>query len=110
LRTYPGSLLVLIAPALVAADAAVWVVAVRGGWAHEKARATRELIGWLPRLARERRAIQSERTISAGEFAAGLISELSSPYLGGLTESSRLRAALGAYWAFVRWLLRSPRG
>jgi GT2 family glycosyltransferase len=104
-RTYPTALLALVLPALLAAEIAVWGLALRGGWAREKARATFELIRWLPRLRRERRAIQAQRTVSASTFALGLTAELSSPYLGRLADSVVIRKVLARYWELVRLLL-----
>lgn len=105
-RTYPTPLLVLLAPALLATELALAPVSIAGGWGAEKVAATRELLGALPRLLRERRAIQRGAHASPGEFAACLTPELSSPYLG---RSARLRPlvwALRAYWAVVQALLR----
>ncbi len=106
LRTYPSSLLVLVLPALVAAEVAVWAVALRGGWARMKARATLDVLRALPRLVRERRAIQTERLVSAASFAAVMTAELSSPYLGRVGGNPALAAALRAYWRVVLVLLR----
>jgi hypothetical protein len=59
----------------------------------------------MPRLLRERREIQSRRTIGAGEFAAALTADLSSPYLGRAGSVAPLRWALRAYWSLVLALL-----
>jgi hypothetical protein len=82
------------------------VVATAGGWLPQKLRAWGTTLIWLPRLLRERRAIQSARRITAGEFAAGLTAELDSPFLGAAGRSRALGAVLGAYWGLVRRLLR----
>lgn len=71
-----------------------------------KALATADLIVALPRLAHERRVIQATRRIDAATFAAGMTSELSSPYLGAVGRSATLRRVLGLYWALVCSLLR----
>ena len=55
---------------------------------------------------RERKAIQRERTISAGEFASFLTPDLDSAYLGRAAGLAPLRWALRGYWALVRLLLR----
>lgn len=108
LRTYPAPLLVLLAPALLLTELALIPASVAGGWGHQKLRAAVEGVGALPRVLRERRAIQSRRTISSAEFAAGLTPELSSPYLGAVTRVALLRWALRAYWSLVRVLLGVP--
>jgi GT2 family glycosyltransferase len=107
IRTYPAALLALLAPALLATELALVVVATAGGWLPQKLRAWGATLVWLPRLLRERRAIQRARRISAGEFAAGLTAELDSPYLGAAARSRVLGAVLGAYWGLVRRLLRA---
>jgi N-acetylglucosaminyl-diphospho-decaprenol L-rhamnosyltransferase len=108
-RTYPAALLVLLAPALLVAEMGIWLVALRQGWATMKARATRELIGWLPRLVAERRAIQRARTVDAATFAATLVSGLDSPYLGSVGRNQALAAALGGYWRVVQAVLAIVR-
>ncbi|MET0127314.1 MAG: hypothetical protein ABW249_01905, partial [Solirubrobacterales bacterium] len=87
-------------------ELALVVVAAAGGWLPQKLRAWGETIVWLPRLLAERRRIQAARTIGAGEFAAGLSASLGSAYLGRAGRSRALDAALRAYWAVVRALLR----
>jgi GT2 family glycosyltransferase len=75
-RTYPTRLLVLVSPALLALELALWPAALAGGWAPAKARATADVLRALPRLRRERRAIQATRTVAVADFAAGLTPEL----------------------------------
>ena len=106
IRAYPAALLLLLAPALLATELALVVVAAAGGWLPQKLRAWGETVVWLPRLLAERRRIQAARTIGAGEFAAGLSASLGSAYLGRAGRSRALDAALRAYWAMVRALLR----
>lgn len=105
LRCYPGPLLALVAPALLATEAGIWATAVRGRWASMKALATLDLIRLLPRLLAERRQIQATRTIGAAEFAAGLTDELNSAYLGGLAHHPLVRGVVSGYWRLVRGLL-----
>jgi GT2 family glycosyltransferase len=107
IRTYPTALLLAIAPALAITEAALWVIALAGGWGAQKALATLDTARWLPRLLRERRAIQAHRRASAAVFAAGLSAELSSPYLGRANRSRVLAVALRGYWRAVQALLGS---
>jgi N-acetylglucosaminyl-diphospho-decaprenol L-rhamnosyltransferase len=109
IRTYPGALLALLAPALVGTELALVPVSAAGGWFGQKLLAWGDVLRWAPRLLRERREIQSQRAISAGEFARGLTAELESPYLGRAGHSRALRAALGAYWSLVKALLGASR-
>jgi hypothetical protein len=83
--------------------------AAAGGWLPQKLRAWGETLVALPRLLGERRAVQATRTISAGEFASGLVASLDSAYLGAAGRSRPLAAVLGAYWRVVLRLLGAPR-
>ncbi len=100
----------LISPALAAAELAIWLVAIRGGWARMKACATLDVVRALPRLRRERRAIQATRTIGAAAFAAGLTDELSSAYLGDLADNPWVARVLALYWRAVQALLARSGG
>jgi GT2 family glycosyltransferase len=101
IRTYPGALLTLLAPGLIATELALVFVAAAGGWLPQKVAAWADIVRWLPRLLRERRAIQAGRVVSAGAFARSLTAGLDSSYLGAAGRSRVLGAALGAYWRLV---------
>jgi GT2 family glycosyltransferase len=105
IRTYPAPLLWLLAPALLATEAAVLAAAVAGGWAGPKLASWADLARWLPRLWRERQAIAHTRAVGSRQFAAALTPALDSPYLGGVARSRLVGAALRAYWAVVLALL-----
>ena len=105
IRTYPGALLVLLAPALAATELALVVVAAAGGWLPQKLRAWGGTLAALPRLLGERREIQARRRVGAGEFARGLSAELDSPYLGAVGRSRALGLVLRGYWALVLTLV-----
>jgi GT2 family glycosyltransferase len=106
IRTYPGSLLLLLAPALLATELALVFVSLSGGWGRQKVLATIDTLRAMPRLLRERRAIQAGRRIGAGEFVAQLTPDLSSSYLGPAPLLAALSWPLRAYWWLVRALLR----
>jgi len=106
IRTYPAPLLVLLAPVLLATELALLLVAAAGGWGGQKLRADREVIGWLPRLLRERREIRRRRTVSAAEFASWLTPDLDSDLISPLVRSWPARLLLRGYWRLVRLLLR----
>jgi N-acetylglucosaminyl-diphospho-decaprenol L-rhamnosyltransferase len=107
LRCYPGPLLALLAPALVVTEVALLAVAAFGGWLPQKLAAAAETLRALPRLMRERRAIQATRTISSAEFAIWLTPDLDSPFLGRVGRLAALRFALRAYWWLVLRVLES---
>jgi N-acetylglucosaminyl-diphospho-decaprenol L-rhamnosyltransferase len=105
-RNYPGALLALLAPVLLATELALLLVAATGGWGRKKLRANLEFLRWLPRLLRERRQVQSQRTISAGEFASHLTPDLDSELISPLVRSRPARLLLRSYWQAVLYLLR----
>ena len=105
-RCYPGPLLLLLAPALVATEVALLAVAAAGGWLPQKLAATGETLRSLPRLLRERRSIQASRAVSSAEFAAWLTPDLDSPFLGAAGRIRPLRWGLRAYWRLVLSALR----
>jgi N-acetylglucosaminyl-diphospho-decaprenol L-rhamnosyltransferase len=109
IRTYPAPLLALLAPALVATELALVPVSLAGGWFGQKLLAWGDVLRWGPRLLRERRRIQGERAIGAGEFARGLTAELESPYVGGAARSRALSWMLRAYWSLALALLGASR-
>ncbi|HVY97108.1 MAG TPA: glycosyltransferase [Solirubrobacterales bacterium] len=104
-RAYPGALLALLAPALLATEVALLAVAAAGGWGRQKLRADLEFLRWLPRLLRERRELQETRAVSAAEFASWLTPDLDSPFISPLARSLPARLLLRGYWRAVRLLL-----
>jgi hypothetical protein len=100
-RCYPGPLLALVAPALLATEVALLGVAAAGGWLPQKLAATGDVARALPRLLRERRAVQGGRMISSAEFAAWLTPDLDSPNLPRFVCGGPVRAILRAYWRLV---------
>ncbi len=110
LRTYPGPVLRLAAPALVAIELFLLPYALVSGWGGAKLRALRGLFARLPAVRAERRRIQASEAIEPVEFALALSGRLSSPFLGGVGRSGPVNAILGAYWDFVIELLRRRQG
>jgi GT2 family glycosyltransferase len=105
-RTYPRAVLLAVAPALLATELALLVVAARAGWLPQKVAAMRETLGALPRLRRERRAVQATRAVSAIEFARWLTPDLDSPFLGTAGRLPVLRWGLRTYWRLALGVLR----
>jgi GT2 family glycosyltransferase len=101
IRTYPGELLLLVAPALLITELAIVVVSVHSGWWRQKLGAYADLVRWMPRLWRERRDIQSRRRTSTAEFARLLTPDLNSPFLGRVGRSRGVRLLSRVYWRFV---------
>ena len=105
-RVYPAPLLFLLAPALLATELALFAASAAGGWGGQKLAANLEVLGWLPRLLRERRQIQRRATVGSAEFASWLSADLDSPFIAGPARSRPVRLALRAYLGVVRALLR----
>src|SRR5919201_1191451 len=102
LGVYPARLLVLLAPALVAFEAALLLAASRGGWLRAKLRAQAAVLASLPAMLRRRRAVQATRRIAARAFAERLTASLDSPYLEGAARVPGVDAA-------QRWYRRAVR-
>jgi GT2 family glycosyltransferase len=106
IRVYPAPLLALTAPALLATELALIPASTAAGWGRQKLAAYAEVARWLPRLLRERRAVQATRAIGAAEFAEHLTPNLDSPFIPELARSAPVRLVLRAYWRAVLALLR----
>jgi N-acetylglucosaminyl-diphospho-decaprenol L-rhamnosyltransferase len=102
LGAYPGALLVLLAPALLAFEFALLVIAARDGWLVPKIRAQRAVLGSLRWALARRRRVQSVARVRAGGFAEALTASLDSPYLDAPAPLVALQAS---YWRLVRALL-----
>jgi GT2 family glycosyltransferase len=109
IRIYPGALLALLVPALLVTELALLPASLAGGWFRQKLLANLDVLRWLPRLLRERRAIQATRVVSAARFAAWLTADLDSPNLPGFVRRGPVRALLRAYWRLVRRALGARR-
>ncbi len=110
LRDYPGPLLALVMPALLLTELALLPIALAGGWLGAKLRANLDVLGALPRLLGERRAIQSRREVGSREFATVLVPELGSEYFGAVARWRPLRWGLRAYWSAVLAVLGVAAG
>jgi GT2 family glycosyltransferase len=110
IRTYPAPLLAALAPALLVTEVALLAASIAGGWIGYKLAAYGDTIRWLPRLLRERRAIQEARRCGAARFAAWMTPDLTSPYLGRAGRLAPQRWLLRGYWRGVRAVLGGGAG
>jgi GT2 family glycosyltransferase len=102
LTTYPGPLLALTLPALLAFELALLPLAAANGWLPSKLRAQAAVIRTLPWALRRRRRVQRARRVGVRAFAAPITASLESPYLGAAARLRPLVAAQAAYWRTVR--------
>ena len=99
---YPGRLLALLAPGLLAFEVALLLAAGRGGWLRAKLRSQAAVLRSLPAMLRRRRAIQATRRIAPRDFAGALAASLDSPYLEGAANVPGVDAIQRRYWRAVR--------
>ncbi len=100
LSVYPAPLLILLLPALLAAELGLLAVSARQGWLAPKLRAQAATITDLPSTIARRKAVQHTRRISATEFAEHLTASLDSPYLTA-AHSPLLNRPQTAYWKLI---------
>jgi GT2 family glycosyltransferase len=101
LSVYPAALLILVAPALLAAELGLLAVAARQGWLRPKLRAQAAVIVALPHTLARRRKVQRTQRIGATEFAGHLTSALDSPYLASVDNNRLLEVPQALYWRLV---------
>lgn len=105
LRTYPLALLVLLGPALLVCEIAIFGAAVRGGWWRQKLLGHAQALAAIPRTLAERRRVQRTRRISAAAFARALTAQIDSPHLPTGAVPRGLASLMGAYLGLVVALL-----
>jgi GT2 family glycosyltransferase len=102
LRTYPAPVLLAVLPALFGLELVLLAVAARDGWLGAKLRAMAAVARGLPRVLRERRAVQARRAIGSAAFASALRDVVDSPYVPAASRGRAARALLRSYGALVR--------
>ena len=105
IRNYPAGLLAVLMPALLATELALVLVASREGWLEQKRAAWAETRRSLPRLLRERKGIQDQRSVSARRFADILTPDLDSPFFPPFVRSGPMKLLLRGYWKVAVALL-----
>lgn len=104
--TYPGALLAMVLPGLLALEVALLLAAAQGGWLKPKLRAQAAVLRSLPAMLARRRRVQATRAISARAFALGLTASLDSPVIEAASRSRVLRTLQDAFWRGVLAVLR----
>jgi GT2 family glycosyltransferase len=108
LSVYPLSLLLVLAPVLIATEVVLLLVAAREGWLTSKLRAQLAVLRSLPEISQRRRSVQATRRVDAVVFSSHLSSSLDSEYLSLATQSWAV-ALQAAYWRGARWALHALR-
>lgn len=106
LTDFPAAVLAVTAPALVAFELAVLVIAARQGWLRDKLRSYRWLLGNLGYLRTRRKQVRSSNALSDRQFADLLTARLEPAVLGPLPGLRIVNAVLAAYWRLCRVALR----
>jgi GT2 family glycosyltransferase len=101
---YSLRMLLLLAPALVAAEAGLTLVALRQGWFRDKARGWLWVVQNARWLAAHRRRLQSERVVPDRDLARHLTSVVDPKMVDVPAVVKVANPFLERYWALVRRL------
>ena len=99
---YSLRMLLLLAPALMAAEAGLTLVALRQGWFRDKVRGWAWVAGHARWLARHRRKLQSERLVPDRELARHLTAIVDPKMIDVPTLMKVANPLLERYWSLVR--------
>ena len=102
---FSGRLLLVLAPALVAAECGVLALAVAQGWGRQKLRGWWWMARHWRHVRARRRQLQGERVIADKELAALFVGELDPTNYPLPALARPVSVALSAYWALARNLL-----
>lgn len=102
---YERGTLIRLAPMLAASEVAIWLSAARGGWSEQKRAAWGDVFSNLRWLRRQRRNVQSSRTIGDLQLIAEFSGTVTSPLLSGPAVS----LANPVFELYKRLLIRSLR-
>ena len=102
LTCYGGRTLILLAPALVAFELAMGVVAGTQGWGRQKVRSWGWVLGHLAWVRARRRAVQGARTVSDKELAWLWVDRFNAAAMPLPAAAVPLQSLLAGYWRLVR--------
>jgi GT2 family glycosyltransferase len=106
LRTWPLSLLIVLAPLLVVTEPGLWLVSVFQGRLPIRIRAVASFLRMLPRISRQRRAISRQRVASAYECLRLLEPRIDTPLLSRLVRGRAISAVFSGYYRAAAFVLR----
>jgi GT2 family glycosyltransferase len=102
LTCYGRRTLMLLAPALVAFELALALVAITQGWGRQKLRSWGWVLSHLSWVGARRRVVQRARTVSDKELASLWVDRFSAAAMPLPAAASPLQSALAGYWHLVR--------
>jgi len=106
LRTWPLSLLIVLAPLHVVTELGLWLVSVFQGRLLIRIRALASFLRMLPRLLRQRRALSRQRVASAQECLRMLEPRIDTPLLSRLVRGRAISGLFAGYYKVAGFVLR----
>ncbi len=105
IRTWPTSVIVVLAPLLLAVEFALWAVSLAQGRFLLKVRSSGALVKVLPFALRSRHELQATRVIGPLEFLDMLAYRIDTPLIDAFARNRFISAALGLYYKCARRIL-----
>lgn len=102
LTCYGGRTLLLLAPALVAFELALALVALTQGWGGQKAHSWGWVLSHLGWVRARRRVVQRARTVSDKELAGLWVDRFAAAAMPLPAAATPLQSLLAGYWHLVR--------
>lgn len=99
---WPKRALVLLAPLLLAFEAALTALAVAQGWGPKKIAGWRWLVRNAGHVRARRRLLQSELTVPQHEWMEGLTTRFAHHVVGSAAAARVVNVVVTAYWTLVR--------
>lgn len=106
LRTWPLSVLIVLAPLHLVTELGLWLVSVFQGRLLIRIRALASFLRMLPRLLRQRRAVSRQRVASAQECLRMLEPRIDTPLLSRLVRGRAISAVFSGYYKAAAFVLR----
>ncbi len=105
IRTWPSSVIVVLAPLLLAVEVALWLISLVQGRFWLKVRSSLAFVKVVPFALRSRRELQASRVIGPLEFLDMLAYRIDTPLIDAFARHRFVDAVLGAYYKYARTLL-----
>jgi len=102
IRTWPLSVIVVLAPILLAVEVALWLISLAQGRFLLKVRSSVAFLKVLPFALRSRHELQAGRVISPVEFLDMLAYRIDTPLIDSFARHPFTNAVLGTYYKLAR--------